>query len=247
MPTPNHNHNHNHNHNATNNNNHPHPQTQTLPPQTPQNPLPYPLHPHPEGGYFHQTDRHPLTLPTPWPSPQGSSRSLSTTITYLLTPSSAVGVFHRNKGRTVHSLHRGRGRYVLLREDAPVNGDGDEDEDEDEVDGSGAKGGGRRSKGQGQATVETFVVGMDTQHGERMQWVVEGGVWKGCFWETRDIDSDDGEGFEGMLISETVVPGFEMEDHEFLSRTKMEEMLPEEQTQELQWMLRENHPEVPSF
>ncbi|OJJ98784.1 hypothetical protein ASPACDRAFT_1857281 [Aspergillus aculeatus ATCC 16872] len=203
------------------------------------------------GGYFHQTDRHPLTLPTPWAEPSSSSsssspqkhgtRSLSTTITYLLAPSSAVGVFHRNKGRTVHSLHRGRGRYVLLREDAPVTGD----EDEDEANGEGRGRG--RSKGKGQATVETFVVGMDTQHGERMQWVVEGGVWKGCFLETRDIESDHGNGFEGMLISETVMPGFEMEDHEFLTRTKMEEMLTEEQTQELQWMLRENHPELPSL
>ncbi|KAL4919743.1 hypothetical protein BDW62DRAFT_178367 [Aspergillus aurantiobrunneus] len=41
-------------------------------------------------------------------------RSASATIFYLLTPRSPVGVFHRNRSRTVHTLHRGRGRYVVI-------------------------------------------------------------------------------------------------------------------------------------
>jgi hypothetical protein len=88
------------------------------------------LEPHVEGGYFVETDRAPDTVPTPFPSSISTSitsdlapqrpgfdpqvRNSSTTIFYLLTPNSPQGGFHRNKGRTVHTLHRGRGRYVLI-------------------------------------------------------------------------------------------------------------------------------------
>ncbi|KAI0260027.1 hypothetical protein BC834DRAFT_902566, partial [Gloeopeniophorella convolvens] len=50
---------------------------------------------HPEGGYFAETDRQEVEVPSPYAS--GAPRSLATTIFYLLTASSPVGVIHTNK------------------------------------------------------------------------------------------------------------------------------------------------------
>ncbi|KAK1831597.1 RmlC-like cupin domain-containing protein [Podospora conica] len=171
------------------------------------------LQPHPEGGFFVETDRDPLLIPSPFPTTTTTNnlptrrdgftphlRNASTTIFYLLTPSSPQGHFHRNRSRTVHTLHRGRGRYVVIHP-ASATGDGD-----------------------GEVRVETFVVGGAVEKGERLQWVVEGGRWKGSFLLP---DADGGEGSEGLLISETVVPGFEYEDHEFLSAAGLEGLLGE--------------------
>ncbi len=137
------------------------------------------LQPHPEGGYFVETDRDPLRVPNTFaPNPSSKSvetRSASTTIFYYLTPTSPLGHFHRNKARTVHTLHKGRGRYVLIHADE-VKGGYDE-----------------WTNLAGKARVETFVVGQDVQAGERLQWVVEGGKYKvrfpcpyllGCFGES---------------------------------------------------------------
>lgn len=64
------------------------------------------LAPHVEGGYFRRTYAHATSTPV----------SVSA-IHYLLTPHSPVGHFHRTGSVIVHSLHRGRGRCVLLHED----------------------------------------------------------------------------------------------------------------------------------
>lgn len=139
------------------------------------------LQPHPEGGYFAETDRDAQRVPNPFlhasdsaASPAGpvprpgadAVRHASTTIYYLLTPASSYGTFHRNKGRTVHTLHRGRGRYVILHADEEAR----------------------------PARLETFVVGQDVERGERLQWIVEGGKYKASFL------LDGGEGV--LLISE---------------------------------------------
>ncbi|KAK1146077.1 hypothetical protein N8T08_003725 [Aspergillus melleus] len=120
----------------------------------------------------------------------------STTIYYLLTPSSPLGAFHCNASRTVHTLHRGRGRCIIIHVDqAACHG--------------------------GKAPVESFVVGHRLEEDERLQWIVEGGKAKSSYlWP----DSDAGE-TEGLLISETVVPGFEFADHDFLTAEMMEELL----------------------
>ncbi|KPM37061.1 hypothetical protein AK830_g9487 [Neonectria ditissima] len=172
------------------------------------------LIPHVEGGYFTQTDEDPTTIPSPYP-PQplttstaepprpgfdAAVRRLSTTIFYLLTPRRPLGRFHRNRSRIVHTLHRGRGRYVLLH---PAG------------------------------RVETFVVGPAVERGERLQWVVEGGVWKASYL------LDDGDA-GGLLISETVVPGFEYADHEFLSQRRLGGLLPEDKAAALGWLARED-------
>lgn len=143
---------------------------------------------HPEGGYFVETDRDPLRIPNPFLSKQqrsavgytapkegdDSTRSAMTTIHYLLTPNSPMGRFHRNKGRTVHTLHKGRGRYVIIHSDDSQPG--------------------------GKSRIETFVVGQDVEKGERIQWIVEGDVYKASYLLPDNGDSGPSE--EGLLISE---------------------------------------------
>ena len=143
------------------------------------------LQSHPEGGYYIETDRDTLRIPNPFRASNvgsdprlanemdDSTRSASTAIYYLLTPANPKGSFHRNRGRTVHTLHRGRGRYVIIHAD-------------------------EKEKGH-TARIETFVVGHDIENGERLQWVVEGGKYKASFL----LPDEDGRSESGgLLISE---------------------------------------------
>ena len=138
------------------------------------------LQAHPEGGYFVETDRDPLRVANPFKptSPSDSTRNASTTIFYLLTPGSSAGRFHRNKGRTVHTLHRGRGRYVVLH---PSDAD---------------------ERAEGKARIETFVVGQDISKGEKLQWIVEGDRWKASFL----LPDEEGKGDSGGLLISEVSP-----------------------------------------
>lgn len=188
------------------------------------------LAPHPEGGYFHETDRASSTIPSPFPSRASNSSSLvpqrpgfdpsvrntSTSIFYLLTPRSSQGDFHRNAARTVHTLHRGRGRYVIIHADEDFESDA--------------------NTGEGRKRVETFVVGQDVEKGERLQWIVEGGKYKASFL----LEDEEGKGGSqsGLLISESVVPGFEFCDHDFLTEGGLKELLGEEGVRDLGWLLR---------
>lgn len=142
------------------------------------------LNPHPEGGYFVETDRDPFTVPNPFwsqdqkePNEKDPIRSASTSIYYLLTPAKPKGNFHRNKGRTIHTLHQGRGRYVIIHANEAQNGEN--------------------------ARIETFVVGHNVQDGEKLQWVVEGGKYKASFLLP---DAEDSAASEGLLISEVMKP-----------------------------------------
>jgi len=178
------------------------------------------LQPHIEGGFFIETDRAPDTVPSPFPASTSSTSSLapqrpgfnpeirnsSTTIFYLLTPNGPQGGFHRNKGRTVHTLHRGRGGYVIIH----------------------------ANEGGGKKRIESFVVGQDLAKGERLQWIVEGGKYKASFLLP---DEEGGTDSQGLLISETVVPGFEFCDHDFLKQEALVELVGEEQARELDWLL----------
>ncbi|KAF2472560.1 uncharacterized protein BDR25DRAFT_302694 [Lindgomyces ingoldianus] len=204
------------------------------------------LQKHIEGGYFAEIDRNPLIIPNPFllssppnqlwtPTPPDSDdiapgrttlvprsgddlmRNASTSIFYLLTPRSPLGAFHRNKGRTVHTLIKGRGRYVLIHAD--------------EMDVKGEV--------EGKKRVETFVVGHNVERGERACWVVEGGKYKGTFLMLGEKDGGEGE---GLLISETVIPGFEYSDHDFLTLERFRELVTEEQAIELEWMVRKGPP-----
>ncbi|KAH9174945.1 hypothetical protein EDB89DRAFT_1904161 [Lactarius sanguifluus] len=53
------------------------------------------LIPHPEGGFFVETDRQDVQTPSPYAD--GALRSLSTTIFYLLTADNPSGKIHMNK------------------------------------------------------------------------------------------------------------------------------------------------------
>ncbi|KAF1925905.1 uncharacterized protein M421DRAFT_397611 [Didymella exigua CBS 183.55] len=175
---------------------------------------------HPEGGYFTELDRDPRTVSNPFQdhpyattaqaplSGDNAVRNASTSILYLLTPHSPQGCFHRNAGRTVHTLIQGRGRYVLVHDD---EGEG------------------------GKKRVESFVVGKDVEAGERVVWIVEGGKYKASFLEAEEgVDEWESR----LLISETVVPGFEYADHDFLTEETCGEILTPEQADELRWLVR---------
>jgi predicted cupin superfamily sugar epimerase len=178
------------------------------------------LQPHIEGGFFAETDRAADIVPSPFPVGKSSTseltpqrpgfdpaiRNSSTTIFYILTPSGPQGGFHRNKGRTVHTLHRGRGRYVIIHADET----------------------GKEKR------VETFVVGQNVAKGEKLQWIVEGGKFKASYLLP---DEEEGKESQGLLISETVVPGFEFCDHDFLSPSLLKQLVSHRKAEELKWLL----------
>lgn len=175
-----------------------------------------------EGGYFVQTDRAKFTIPNPFyheavsnvatSNEQSATRPASTTIFYLISPGSPVGYFHRNKARTIHTLHWGRGQYTVIHADE-VSGPGVSDK----------------------ARIETFAVGHDIAKGEKLQWIVEGGKFKASF-----LLPEPGEEASraGCLISETVIPGFEYADHDFMTAESLKRLVTEEEFKELAWLLR---------
>lgn len=128
----------------------------------------------------------------------------------------------------MHTLHRGRGRYVIIHADEVASdecpgGYGDDSLAEDR-------------RWTGKARVEVFTVGHNVLEGERLQWVVDGGKYKTSFLLP---DGDDGSS-EGLLISETVVPGFEYTDHDFMKQERLEALVTEEQADEMRWMIRKS-------
>ena len=145
---------------------------------------------HPEGGYFAEIDRDLRTVPNPFKdhpyattatqpfSGDNSIRNASTSILYLLTPHTPQGHFHRNAGRTVHTLISGRGRYVLIHDDEESQGR------------------------EGKKRVESFVVGKDTSKGERVIWLVEGGKYKASFLLPEDGVAEEES---KLLISEVCI------------------------------------------
>lgn len=187
------------------------------------------LEEHVEGGYFVETDRDKLRIPSPFMDSPMETRSAMTSIHYLLTAKSPLGAFHRNRGRTVHTLHKGRGRYVIIHADAvasptcPGGYGGPDDMPE-------------HKRWIGRAQVETFVVGQNVEKGERLQWVVDGGKYK-CSFLLPDQDAAE-TSEEGLLISETVVPGFEFADHDFMKPERMDALVTRTQREEMDWMLR---------
>lgn len=83
--------------------------------------------------------------------------------------------------------------------------------------------------------MESFVVGQDLEKGETLQWIVEGGKFKASF--LLDVEGEQENG--GLLISETVVPGFEYCDHDFLPDVEaLRKLVGEKKAEELKWLLR---------
>lgn len=86
--------------------------------------------------------------------------------------------------------------------------------------------------------VETFVVGQDVAKGERLQWIVTGGKFKASFLLPDEEGGDTSS--EGLLISETVAPGFEFCDHDFLPLKGLQDLLGEEKAKPLEWLVRKD-------
>ena len=86
----------------------------------------------------------------------------------------------------------------------------------------------------GEKRIESFVVGPNVERGERLQWIVEGGKFKASFLLP---DEEGGEQSGGLLISETVVPGFEFCDHDFLSAKGLKDLVGGEKAKKLVWLL----------
>ncbi|RAL65889.1 hypothetical protein DID88_005552 [Monilinia fructigena] len=82
--------------------------------------------------------------------------------------------------------------------------------------------------------IETFIVGQNVAAGERLQWIVEGGKYKASYLLP---DEEGGKDSQGLLISETVVPGFEYCDHDFLSPEGLKKLVGSEKAEELKWLL----------
>ncbi|KAL2140270.1 hypothetical protein VTI28DRAFT_4025 [Corynascus sepedonium] len=213
-------------------------------------------------------DRDPKLVPSPYPSYPASPsqwaaattsqqdkkggesggfnpavRNASTTMFYLLTPGSPVGFLHRNRGPTVHTLLRGRGRYVVIHASAPSSfpaagkkgcpgsGSGSRSGSDSDVSCGGEE---------ERVRIESFVAGLDRARGEKQRWIVEGGKYKATFL-LPDLDESGEEGptsKEGMLVAETVVPGFEFFDHEFLERSGVEDLVGKDWAEKLGWLVK---------
>lgn len=71
------------------------------------------------------------------------------------------------------------------------------------VDGSGSGGSGSNGSGNGngnkkaKARIESFVVGHDIEHGERLQWVVDGGKFKASYLLPDCVSTCTGSGGTG--------------------------------------------------
>ena len=85
------------------------------------------------------------------------------------------------------------------------------------------------------------MVGQDVAKGEKLQWIVTGGKYKASFL-LPDKEGAGGEASsaEGLLISETVVPGFEFCDHDFLPLKGLHDLLGEEKAKGLEWLVRKD-------
>ncbi|QLQ79961.1 hypothetical protein HG537_0C06100 [Torulaspora globosa] len=79
--------------------------------------------------------------------------------------------------------------------------------------------------------VKSFKVGFDYANGEVSQWVVPGEVYKASFLIPNDEFSNS------LLISEVVVPGFDFEDHKFMSEDELLELVGKEKADKLKFLL----------
>ncbi|KDQ64841.1 hypothetical protein JAAARDRAFT_167525 [Jaapia argillacea MUCL 33604] len=149
---------------------------------------------HPEGGYFAETDREEYYVPSPFTA--GAPRPIATSIYYLLTYDNPSGVIHMNKSVTYHVLHQGRAEYTLIHPGTPPR-------------------------------IEKKIMGTNTAAGEQLQLLVGTGVWKMSRIlpdELASAKTEEEKERVGCLITEVVVPGFDWEDHQFLTTTSLRQM-----------------------
>lgn len=83
--------------------------------------------------------------------------------------------------------------------------------------------------------IEKFKVGFNVANGERTQWVVEPGVYKGCYLIPTNDNEESNK--DCLLISEVVVPGFDFQDMKFLDIHKLIELVGEKTAEDLTWLI----------
>lgn len=141
-------------------------------------------------------------------------RRLSTTIYYLLTPDRHDNFIHMNKSTTMHVLHQGRAEYVLIYPQKSGN----------------------------KPIVKRVVMGPDVSRGEVRQLYVETGVWKASRLLSSDMEEVEQSKIVadrvGCLITEVVMPGFEWEDHRWMTSEDVDLLFPEDENEEIRRELK---------
>ncbi|CCD24636.1 Cff1p NDAI_0D03220 [Naumovozyma dairenensis CBS 421] len=167
---------------------------------------------HGEGGYFKETDRSPFVMDAPTKiTKKGSWEEEETTKLVLLKRNYSTLIYYLlTPDSPIGKMHKNRNRIIHILQ---------------------------RGKGQyvliyPNGQVKSFRVGFDYANGEVSQWVVPGGVYKASFLVPNE------EFHNGLLISEVVVPGFDFEDHLFMSGyDEMVNLLGEEKAASLKFLL----------
>ncbi|KAF6744005.1 RmlC-like cupin domain-containing protein [Ephemerocybe angulata] len=156
------------------------------------------LEKHPEGGYFKVTDVQDKKVPSPFAG--DAPRLLATTIYYLLSHDRPKGFIHMNKSLIYHALHQGRAQYTLITPSS--------------VPGQPPK-------------IEKHIIGPNEAAGENRFLLVGTGVWKMSQLLDEDTESattEEAKDKVNCLITEVVVPGFDWEDHNYLTKEGLEEL-----------------------
>jgi predicted cupin superfamily sugar epimerase len=168
------------------------------------------LKPHPEGGFFRRTHEHRRLVPNPFLS---AAAAPYTTTDNATRPASTSIHYLLTPASSVGYWHRNKAlTYHFLH-----------------------RGRGRYRLIHEDGKVEEYVVGHNVEGGERIMWIVEGGVWKSSALEP--AEGEDGK--EGLLISEVIVPGFEFRDHEFLDWEQLLGLVGQEKAVEFRRFLKE--------
>ncbi|KAI5859219.1 RmlC-like cupin domain-containing protein [Tricharina praecox] len=165
------------------------------------------LAPHPEGGFFRRIHENPRTVPNPFPNPANPDDTVRLASTSIH--------YLLTPASPIGHFHRNKALTYHLHH----------------------RGRGRYRLIHEDGRVEEYVVGPDVEKGEKIMWVVEGGVWKSSALEPLE---DGGDG-EGLLISEVVVPGFDLRDHEFLVWSRLVGLVGEEKAAEWRHFLKEGN------
>ncbi|KAJ3501260.1 hypothetical protein NMY22_g18987 [Coprinellus aureogranulatus] len=158
------------------------------------------LESHPEGGYYKLTDLQESQIASPFADEK--PRPMSTSIFYLLSHDRPRGVIHMNKSVTYHVLHQGRAKYTLIHPTSPPK-------------------------------IEHHIMGPNEAAGETRMLLVGTGVWKMSELPQEDLDAaesapeserQEARDKVNCLITEVVVPGFDWDDHKYLTREGLERL-----------------------
>lgn len=83
--------------------------------------------------------------------------------------------------------------------------------------------------------IEEFIVGFDLEKGEKTQWIVEPGTYKGCY--IMPINGEEISSKDYLWVSEIVIPGFEFSDMKFLDNEALISKIGMEKGEKLAFLL----------